>query len=37
MEFMTFIHKRESILEIIDPAFRYHESGDNLLIDIDND
>jgi hypothetical protein len=37
MEFMTFFKKRECMLGIMDSAFRYHESGDNLLIDIDND
>jgi len=37
MEFMTFFQKRESMLGIMDSAFRYHEASDNLLIDIDND
>jgi hypothetical protein len=36
MEFMTFFQKRECMSGIMDSAFRYHESGDNLLIDIDN-
>jgi hypothetical protein len=36
MEFMTFFQKRECMPGIMDSAFRYHESNDNLLIDIDN-
>jgi len=36
MEFMTFFQKRECMLGIMDPAFRNHESGDDLLIGIYN-
>jgi len=36
MEFVTFLQKRERMSGIMDPTFGYHESGDNLLIDIDN-
>ena len=35
-EFVTFFQKRESMSGVMDPAIRYHESDDNLLIDIDN-
>jgi len=36
MEFMAFFQKRECMSGVMDSAFRYHESDDNLLIDIDN-
>jgi hypothetical protein len=36
MEFMTFFQKRECMSGIMDSAFRYYESDDNLLTDIDN-
>jgi hypothetical protein len=35
MEFVTFFQERESVVGIMDSAFRYHESGDNLLINVD--
>lgn len=36
MEFVTFFQKKECMAGIMYTAFRYRESGDNLLIDIDN-
>ena len=37
MEIVTFFQERECVMGIMSPAFRDHESGDNLLIDVDND
>ena len=37
MEFVTFFQEMKCVVGIMNPAFRYHESGNDLLIDIDND